>query len=716
MRDRNRFTIIILTFLICSSNIIFAEDSSIKSLNASRIKSPVHLDGSMREPVWETAVPITGFTQKELTEGAPATEKTEVRILYDEDNIYIGIMCYDSEPSGIIRNEMDRDVELTSDDSFTIVLDTFDAKRSGYFFEINPNGARYDGFFYGTELTNDDWDGVWDASAVVEDYGWSAEIKIPFKTLRFPNREIQAWGINFRRIIRRKNEEVLWCSWKRDDGLYQLMKAGKLHGITHISKGRHIEFEPYVLGGLDNDNGKKGSDFKAGGDITYPIASDLTLDITTFTDFAQVETDKERINLTRFSLFYPEKRDFFLESAEIFDFDTGYFEKVFHSRRIGISPEREQVPVLGGINLSGRIGSYSLGIQNIQTDSKGVHPEANNTVIRIKKDILERSRIGIMATNLYDSGKHANTTVGADFFYQTDKLFGRRNFGIRGDVTGSFTDGNHDDNMFGRVFIDYPNDLIDSFWELYHVGEGFNPELGFITRKGIRRVNGAFRYYPRPHIHGVNKLIFKPLGIDYKADLGGTLLERKLSFWPAGILTTSNDLIRLEVDDYYDNVGEPFTIFGDVVVPVGTYRWTDYGIFVQSNRSRPLALELKTRTGTFYHGDRNNINAACTYTVNRHVSLAADVDYNSIKLGDNRFIAREYGSRIRLNLSTKLTTNTFVQWNNETDEVNLNIRIHYLPNTGSDVYFVYNHLWDESADFKTRYRTGILKVSYLFRY
>ena len=707
--------IALLTLAVSFPDGARADDSG-KTMSALRIESPVHLDGLLEESAWNEALPATGFIQKELVEGDPATEKTEVRILYDRDNVYIGIMCFDSSPDAIIHNEMDRDVDLVSDDNFTLVLDTFDSRRSGYFFEINPNGARYDGFFYGGQLLDENWDGVWDAAARVTGEGWSAEIMIPFKTLRFPNMETQEWGVNFRRIIRRKNEEALWCSWKRDDGLFQLTKAGKLTGISRVEKGRTIEFEPYVLAGLEDNNGKNDSELKAGGDITYPITSDLTLDITSYTDFAQVETDKEQINLTRFDLFYPEKRDFFLESAEIYDFDTGYFEKVFHSRRIGISPEREQVPIIGGVNLSGRIGSYSLGVLNIQTDRKGSNPEANNTVIRIKKDVLEKSRIGLFMTNLYDWDDHANTTMGGDFFYQTNHLFGNKNFSVRGDLTGSFTDGDHDDNLFGRLFIDYPNDLIDSFWELYHIGAGFNPELGFITRKGIRRLNGAFRYYPRPRIPGVNKLIFKPLGLDYKVDMDGKLLERTLTWWPVGVLTTTDDLIRLEIDNSYDYVDEPFTMFGDVVIPKDTYSWTSYGIYIQSNRSRPLSLEIKTRSGSFYSGDRGYVQGECTYKLNRYLAVSADANYNSITLGSDRFITREYGTRIRANLSTNLTTNTFLQYNNETREVNMNFRLHYLPNMGSDLYFVYNHLCDESDDYRTKYQTGIVKVSYMFRF
>lgn len=719
---RNRYagiigiiTVFSLPFHVCLATPLTSYRTSGDTLTAIRTSEPINLDGYLHESSWHAASPVSGFIQMEQVEGEAASEKTEVRIVYDDENVYVGVICHDSDPEAIIHNELNRDTDLVDDDNFTMVLDTFSANRSGYFFEINPNGARYDGFFYGGELINDDWDGVWDAAARITDDGWSAEMMIPLKILRYPNTAEQAWTVNFMRIIRRKNETVLWRSWKRDDGIYQLTRAGKLLGIT-VGKGRRsIEFEPYILTGAEENSGKSDSEFNTGFDITYPITSDLKLDVTTFTDFAQVETDEERINLTRFSLYYPEKRDFFLESAEIYDFDTGYFEKVYHSRRIGISPEREGIDILGGVNLGGKIGDYSLGVLNITTDKEDGYPRSNYSVVRLKKDVLKKSRIGFMATNLYDADDHQNTTIGVDGFYQTDSFLNGRNFAIRGDLTGSITDGEYDDNLFGRVFIDYPNDLIDSFVEFYHVGGEFNPEVGFITRRGIRRANGAIRIYPRPPLPFVNKLIFKPLQLNYIADLDGRLLERTLSFWPIGVLTTTDDLVRMEVETSHDKVEEPFNLL-DFEIPAGTHEWTDYGVFMQTSKSRPYSVNLEMKRGTFYDGDRAYITTEHLMKISRFLNIAAIARYNDIERADESLIAREYGGKFTVNASTRLTTSTYIQYNNELNEVNLNFRLHYMPNIRSDIYIVYNHLWDEAADYDTLYRTGISKISYVFRF
>jgi len=686
------------------------------SIHAVRAGDRFELDGRLGESFWDEAVPAGDFIQMELVEGAPATERTEIRIASDDTNLYIGIICFDSEPDAIVHNEMRRDVDLDSDDNLMIVIDTFGSLRNGYFFTINPNGARYDGIFYGTESINPDWDGVWDAKAKVTNQGWTAEIVIPFKSLRFPRAEIQNWRINFKRLIRRKSEESLWQSWHRQDGIHQLAKAGWLNGLDSISTRRSLELTPYMLGGTEREGrGKNATDTSYGLDARYPITSDLTLDVTTHTDFAQVESDTERINLSRFSLFYPEKRDFFLAGSEIYDYDAGYFEKVYHSRRIGISDDRKQIPILAGANLSGRTGPYSVGLLNIQTDRSGGTPSTNYSVVRLKRDIFARSSIGFIATNLDNEDDHTNRVIGADMFYQTDKLFGDRNFGIRADISGSFNDGEHDKSMFGRVFIDYPNDFIDSFCELYHVGENFAPEMGFVTRTGIRRIRGKFRMYPRPKIPFVKRLVFMPFGWDYVSDMDGTMLERNVQFWPIGIFTTSNDMLLVTANMAYDRVGSDFAIADKAVITADEYEWTNYGLQFTSSPGRPVSLSVDATRGGFYGGDREMISPALTYKLNRFAAVSAEALYNDLSLNKEHFITREYGGRLFLNLSTRLTSTVFAQYNNETSEVNMNFRLHFMPNMGSDLYLVYNEIWDESRDFAPKYRTAILKLDYLIR-
>ncbi len=321
----------------------------------------------------------------------------------------------------------------------------------------------------------------------------------------------------------------------------------------------------------------------------------------------------------------------------------------------------------------------------------------------------------MIATNLDDGEGHTNRVVGADMFYQTDSFFGDRNFGLRADLSQSFTDGDSEKALFGRVFIDYPNDLIDSFCEMYHVGENFNPETGFVTRTGIRRIRGKFRMYPRPNIPMVKQLIFMPLGWDYISDMDGTMLERTMTFWPIGVITSGNDMMMFTIDRAYDRVDSPFDIFDRAVIAPDIYEWTSYGFQLESSPGRPLSLTVDASRGGFYGGDRDMLNPSLTYKLNRYAAVSGDILYNAIDLDDERFITREYGGRLFLNLSTRLTSTTFLQYNNETSEVNMNFRLHFIPRMGSDLYLVYNHLWDESRDYATRYRTAILKLDYLVR-
>jgi hypothetical protein len=423
-------------------------------------QSPIKLDGLLVEPAWENAEPINDFTQRELSEGASPTEKTEVRILYDNNNLYIGVICYDSEPEKIIHKELKLDGNLKSDDMFAFVIDTYNDKRMGQYFEVNPNGARFDASFNnGVQIwsLNEEWDGIWDVYGRITEYGWSVEIVIPFKTLRYPSTETQVWGINFMRIIQRKHEEVLWRGWKRNDGIFQLSKAGTLHIAEPLKKGLQLDVKPYILTGVERELDSDSDEvFNYGLDVTYGLDSNTTLTLTTKTDFAQIESDKEIINLTRFNLRYPEKRDFFLEGAETFSFTQGS-SNLFYSRRIGISPEREEVPILGGIKLTQKTGSFRIGIMSMQTDEKNGYPQTNYSAIRVKKDIFEQSYVGFIATNLLDGKRHDNQLYGVDFKYRTDKFLTDKNFEVDASVAGTVTDGKTGKSMAERItFLFFP--------------------------------------------------------------------------------------------------------------------------------------------------------------------------------------------------------------------------------------------------------------------
>ena len=691
-----------------------------KTITAYAVDTPIKIDGILNEPSWKDAVPAVGFIQRELVEGAPATERTEVKILYDLDNIYIGVMCYDSEPDNIIHNAMSRDGYLRSDDNFVVVLDTFNDNRNGYYFQTNPNGARFDGTItVGNRWIDEEWNGLWDVAATITENGWSAEMFIPFKTIRFPSMEVQEWGINFVRDIARKREEILWTSWRRDDGIMQLSKAGSLTGLQNIKRGKQVQFKPYTLGGLEYDEGEHGSNLKYGLNVKYPVTTDMTLDLTTFTDFAQVEADRSQINLTRFSLYYPEKREFFLEGAEIFDFGSR-FTSPFYSRRIGLTEDSEenmiQVPILGGAKLIGKTGSYNIGVINMQTDKKHEQSSTNYSVVRVKKDIFEQSYIGFIGTNLYNAEKYDSQALGADFSLSTNKFLSNKNFSVGGYVAENRTPGVNHGKRAGRFAVSYPNDLI-RFDLLFHVvGENYDPEVGYVRRQGIKQSSVNLRYTPRPGIPYIRKLEFTPIDLDYYTDINNKLLTRSLRVTPLGIDMTTGDEFNFSIEHMYEYIDEEFDIFENIIIPVGNYTWWNYDVRFETNSSRPVSFETGVEWGDFYDGERIELQAECDFKMNRHLSLSTDFQYNTITFGDKNFNTREFGGRFNINASTRLTTSTFVQYENESDEINLNFRLHYIPKIGSDIYLVYNHLWNKRQNYKTIYNTGLSKIAYMITF
>jgi hypothetical protein len=680
--------------------------------------SRITLDGILSEPDWKEAEPADGFIQRDLDEGAPATERTEVRILYDAENLYIGIVCDDHEPDRIIHTKMERDADLSADDNFTVVIDTYRDKRTGYRFGTNPNGVYKDALISNTTI-DESWNGVWDVRARITDRGWSAEMVIPFKTFRFSPARNQEWGINFARLIPRKHEESLWTSWGRNDGILQLSKCGTLAGLSGVTRSRRLDFKPYVLGGLEKiADTEMDRTFKYGLDVKYPFTSQLTLDLTTLTDFAQVESDREQINLTRFDLNYPEKRDFFLEGSGVFEFGSPVTTP-FYSRRIGIAPDstRIPIPILAGARLVGKAGSCNIGAIEMQTDEKNGYPSTNYGVIRVKKDVLEKSYVGFIATNAAQGRGRSNGAFGADFLYRTDRFMKKQNFEFGGYAAKNFAPGVHYGNNAGRVFVNLPNDLYSAY-VLYHaVGKAYHPDTGFVRRGDIRQYHADFSFTPRPGIWGIKKLLFMPFSLNYYTNSGTRLVTRTTDFRPFGVEFESGDIVQLNAYGSYDFVNKAISRFkGNMNIPVGVYRGWYYEFLANSSPSRPYTFNLKANTGEFYDGNRNAVTTELGMKTSGYYSLSADYTFQKITMNGRSFDVRDVGTRIAINFSSRLTTSSLIQYNNETGKVNLNFRLHYIPSVGSDIYLVYNRLWDEEDDFRTVQTTGIFKIAYLVRY
>ena len=474
------------------------------SLTLIRIEGEVILDGRLDEDDWEKAERITEFVQKDPDEGMPATERTEVRALYDSENLYFGVQCFDSQAEGIRATELRRDNRFQNDDSFAIILDTFHDHRNAFLFRINPRGTQYDALVTdeGRDI-NSSWDEKWEVQARIDETGWSAEIRIPLGSIRFSASDgAMVFGADFERIIRRKNESSYWNNFSRDFNFEQVSQSGHLYGMADIESALRLRVKPYV-GTRILTRGSDARDTSVLGDIgledlKYAVTSGLTLDLTLNTDFAQTEVDDQIINFDRFPVFFPEKREFFLEGAGIFEFGTFRGErrpqiKLYHSRRIGLSGRGTEIPMLGGVKLTGKLGKkFTIGFLEAQTDELGDRPGDNFAVFRLKRDILARSNLGFFFTNRQAEGGDYNRVVGFD-----QNLTLLEHLQLTGLIGSSFTNGIDEDQMIVVGAISWNDDLIDAGFSYTHLQENFDSDLGFIERKGTRKTDARFAYAPR---------------------------------------------------------------------------------------------------------------------------------------------------------------------------------------------------------------------------
>ncbi len=683
-------------------------------IDAPHITAEIRVDGLLNEPAWETAAVVDDFTQRELTEGAAPTEQTIVRVMASDTMLYIGALCRDSDPSGIIHRELTRDGAIGNDDCFAVVLDTYHDRRRGYDFVVNPNGAISDGIMQPGSLAME-WDPIWHAAAQITPEGWSCEMAIPFDSLRFPSGSEKVWGINFQRVIRRKNEEVLWRGWSRNAGITRLTDYGEMVFRNEAAPGLQLDVKPYLLGGIEKDAGDDLNDITRGGaDLTFGIDSNTTLVLTANTDFAHIESDREVINLTRFDISYPEKRDFFLEGADTFDFTQGG-TRLFYSRRIGITPDRRNQPIIGGAKLTRKAGSVRLGVLSVQTGDKYGFPGANYSAVRLKKDLWQQSYVGFIATSVFDGNNHDNQVLGVDGVFRTAGFMGDRNLIVQGYLAGSADDGHMADNTAGRVYIGYPNDVIDSYILYHYLDNRFIPGLGFASRVGIRNHIWYTTIAPRPNIPFIKKLVFKPFNYYMNTDMGTRMITRRIDVQPIGFITESDDEFSFMYRNEYDYVEQTYEMYQNVFIPQGPHDWWYSEAAFGSSRNRPVSISLSGRWGDYYHGSRTAWGGAISLKTGPHYTFSADASVSDIAFGPDRFTTREYGGHADIDISTRLSAGTFIQYNNATDEVITNVRLHYIPRAGSDVYIVYNHFLDEGDDFRTLRTEGMLKVDVTYR-
>jgi len=685
-----------------------------KIVTAVEIFTPPSIDGMLNDSVWSLAVPNSEFLQQEPKAGENPTFKTEIRILYDKENLYLGIMCYDPEPDKIVARELKRDGNLRGDDNIMMIFDTFNDDRNAYWFGTNPLGMRDDAILYGFDYRsfNEEWHGIWDVSSAIVDSGWSTELVFPFSTFKFHDKDEQTWGFNLLRQIRRLNEQAIWSAAGKNLGLFRIAFAGDLVGIKKIKRGDPIYIKPFLTGGFQQGESVKKKNFEPGLDIKYGITQNFSLDLTFNTDFAQVESDRARINLTQFPLFFPEKREFFLENANVFDYTFGAGNNLFYSRRIGISDEA-QIPIIAGARLVGRIQKVELGVMNIQTEKRGAEPTTNYGVVRMKYDLFDQSYAGFIFTNKISKNKF-NRVYAGDFNFTFSEIFGDQTMAIGGGVMKSEdTDGGK--NSWGsKFFINYPNDLINFFTSHRYAQKDFNPGIGFMYRTGFQSLVFNLKVSPRINWNEVKRLNFEPIESDIYWNDKGELSIIRASFVPIGLSTNADDNLEFKINRRFDFLESDFNIFDTTVIPIGKYWYTSYEVDLETSRSRKIYGGVEYSFGDYLTGKKKSFSLNVSSILSKHLSISADYETNTIKLREGIFTTNEFGTRIRYDFTTMIYSSIFAQWNNEENEININYRFNWQPKIGSDFYLVVNHMLSTGRKFRTKDIAILAKIVWLF--
>jgi hypothetical protein len=684
---------------------------------ATSAKEPIRLDAVLSEPAWATARPIGPLVQREPREGAPATEETEVRVLFTSDALYFGIVCRDRTPSRIVSTQLTRDAELDVDDSVLVILDPFLDNRNGFFFQVNPAGARADGQVSNNaeELTRD-WDGIWNAAARITDSGWVAEIEIPFKTLRFKPDQT-TWGLNVERRIKRLNETDRWSAPRQDVWISNLSEAGRLEGLAGIHQGRGLDIRPYVSAGEENSDGK----LQAGLDVFKNLAPNLNASITVNTDFAETEVDARQVNLTRFPLFYPEKRAFFLEGAGVFDVAGlgGYHVDLlpFFSRRIGLY-EGQQVPVLAGAKVIGRQSDYNIGILDVQTRDLKANPLTGQNLLaaRVSRNLFTQSWIGAIVTNGNPAGTGGNNLLGADARFATSSFRDGKNLGLSMYFLRTDDEALDKVDYAGGFSIDYPNDLWDISLGWKQIGKDFYPALGFVPRAGVRKASGRISFQPRPRRWGIRQFFFE-IEPWYITDLQNRVENWEVFTAPINFETESGDHFEVNYTPQFERLPEPFEISDGIVIPPGSYEWTSYGFQVETADKRPWVVSIETGWGGFYDGTRRQVQLALTLKPSTHLAFGFEGERNDVSLPTGDFFTTVFSVKADYNFSPNVSWANLVQYDSESRELGFQSRFRWILKPGNDLFLVVNRGWYRDLDgaYRRSFDRGTVKFQYTFR-
>ncbi len=690
-----------------------------KIVAARRTELPVVVDGNLDEPAWQEATVSLGFFQRDPQEGEPVSEKTEFRVLYTAATLYVGVICYDSDGRGILANERRRDNKLENDDTVAVVLDTFHDHRNAFLFRTNPLGTQYDALITdeGKDL-NENWDEKWEVMAQATPVGWTAEFAIPFKSLRVSEDNGHPWGLEVERVIRRKNEFAYWNGYRRGFKLENVSQAGHLQGVENIQTGLRLRLKPYLLGGfsqavrrVEPDPELFASRFRNASDagmevLKYRITPSLTADLTWNTDFAQTEVDDQQVNLDRFPLFFPEKREFFLEGAGVYEFGAASGEnvgqaimKLFHTRTIGLSPRRLPVPIVGGGRLTGKLQGLTLGLLNVQTEalpSENI-PASNYGLLRVKRDVLSRSSIGgfLLSRELAGTADY-NRVFGGDANFIFFKYLT-----VGGLLAKSSAPGTPDDNWVSAGAVRWDSDFLNVETSWLAVDPDFRDDLGFIPRKDMRQISPQLAIKPRPHSRLIRQLMLRAR-YDYTMNQNNQL-ETRIGHHRFEVRFQDGTMLAWIPHTRLDTLREPFQIRRGIVIPAGTYSWWHPGIQFRSNPAKRLSAFVMWTPNFGYWGDGslNSLSVQSLLRLTEQFSIEPEYQLNKASFAAARcvgntpvtrcgFTDHTVNTRINYNFTNQWLTSTILQYNRTDNFFGFNFRLNYIFRPGDDFFLIYN--------------------------
>ena len=685
---------------------------------ATPVPYPPTIDGVLDELFWSTIEPVTGFRQRDPVDGAPASERTEVRIGYDEDALYFGMMMYDSEPHLILRNILQRGGWIDKDDRVVIALDTYHDGRNAYEFEIGALGAQDDALISDESREDWNWDGIYQTEARVTEDGWVLEVAIPFTTIRFDDPTTPVMGIALLRSIRRKNETVYWPHIGQEyrGGIRQVSQYATLTGLRNLRKGRHIEVKPHAISGSTKTGAATEWDSSAdiGLGVKAAVSSNLALDLTWNTDFAQVEADNVQINLTRFSLFFPEKREFFLERAGLFQFGAPRETEVFFSRRVGVDAD-----IVGGGRITGQVGAFSVGALSLRTEENitalGTIGSAWSSVARLQGNLMPRTTVGGIVTSKERPNGH-NRVGGVDFesrFWSSSSLLlWAANVW---DPSIVREDGSR---VAAQAELILQNDRYIFEITRTRIGEAFDPALGFVPRPDQARWGGQLGFRPRFEQSAWARQLSLTLGANHIDGIDG-VKQSHLRRFTGSLSFQSGDDLSTSITERFERLLVPDQISGRAL-PAGDYTFRSVSAVFRPDRARTLGVNISASFGDFWSGTRTTLAGGLVWKINKYLTVDSDVGWNDVSLpvpnGD--FSTTLLSTRIEAAASRKLFAYALVQWDDVSNSLQSNIRVDWIHTPGSDLFVVVDTGYltgplTDPRDPRWTRRTGVVKLTYL---